>query len=141
MITQIEEVKIKALAEYLGEDTENISQSSYDECTFEVGSREYLVMTDSEADGRAANYIKESVWAFNASFLASYTGLPEEIFAALQPKCESANEAILRVIEGAEGGLEGFIKKAISYDGRGHFLNTYDGEEDEAGDFYVCRIN
>ncbi len=141
MTTTIEEKKIEALAKYLGEDAEDITQSKYDECTFDVGSREYLVMTDDEADEKAAEQIKDSAWAFNSSFLASYCDLPEEVFTAMQGKCEGANDAITKLIERSEGGMDGFIEEAISADGRGHFLNTYDGNEDEAGEFYVCRIN
>jgi hypothetical protein len=33
------------------------------------------------------------------------------------------------------------VDEAISADGRGHFIATYDGEEAEAGRFYVYRIN
>ena len=32
-------------------------------------------------------------------------------------------------MERADGGLEGLIEEAISADGRGHFMSSYDGEE------------
>jgi len=141
MNTQTAQTKENALAKYLDEDLDNISESSYDDCLFEVGSREYLVLTDEEADQRAADYIKDSLWAFNPSFLASYCDLPKEMFKAVQDKCEGGNDAVLQCVERAEGGLDGFVEEAISADGRGHFLNTYDGNENEEGDYFIYRVN
>ena len=125
----------------VGQPNENVFVMEIDHCLFEVGSREYLVLTDEEADKRAADYIKDSLWAFNSSFLASYCDMPEEMFKAVQDKCEGANDGILQCVERADGGLDGFVEEAISADGRGHFLNTYDGNEDEEGDYYIYRMN
>lgn len=135
------QTKQQALAKFLGEDLDTIEESSHDESTFEVGSREYLVLTDDEADEKAAEYIRDSVWAFNASFLASFTDMPQEMFEAAQGKCEGANDAVLQCIERADGGLAAFVEEAISADGRGHFLSSYDGEENEEGEFYIYRTN
>jgi hypothetical protein len=98
--------------------------------TSHCNSGEYAVLFDYEADERAAEYIEESLWAFNADFLASMTDFPESIFTALQPQCENANEAILAIVE-KTCGMEAFVDAAVSADGRAHFLNTYDDEEDE----------
>jgi hypothetical protein len=94
-------------------------------------AKEYAVGTDEEMNEAAKQYIEGSLWAFNASFLAEYTDLPEEIFTALQPKCEGANDPILQLVERSDGGLEGFVEQAIEEDGRSHFLSSYDGEEHE----------
>ncbi len=86
-----------------------------------------------------------SAWAFNAEFLSNYTDLPREMFTAIQDQCEGANEAIVECIKRTEGGVEGFVKEAIEYDGRGHFLSSYDGEEHEQlvdGQWiYMYRLN
>ncbi len=54
---------------------------------------DYLVLTDSEAEEKAEEYIKESLWAFNASFLSNVTGFDISIFEAIQAndKCEGNN--------------------------------------------------
>ncbi len=140
MQTQTDTTRKQALAKYLEIDVDDLTGDDDDE-SFELGSKEYLVLTDNEADERAADYIKDSLWAFNASFLAGYCDMPEEMFKALQDKCEDANEAFLTCIERADGGLAGFIEEAISADGRGHFMSSYDGEENEAGEFYIYRVN
>jgi hypothetical protein len=56
-------------------------------------------------------------------------------------KCEGANDAILALIEKTDGGLDGFVEEAISADGRGHFLSSYDGNENHESGFYIYRTN
>ncbi len=130
----------EVLANYLDCDVDDLDGDDDDE-SFELGSKEYLILTDSEADEKAAEYIKDSLWAFNASFLAGYCDLPQEVFEAMQDKCEGANDAFLSLVERADGGLEGLVEEAISADGRGHFLSTYDGNENEEGDYFIYRVN
>jgi hypothetical protein len=138
----LQQNRFAAISKFLDEYCEGeITVSKYDDCVFEYGNQEYLVLTDSEADEKAKEYIRDSVWAFRASFLAYYTDLPEEMFSGIQDKCESANDAILTCIERAPGGLDGFVSEAISADGRGHFLSQYDGDENEVGEFYIYRLN
>ena len=145
-----ETTKEQALANFLslgvrsgfGPCADDIPESTYDDSLFEApGGEEYLVLTDDEADQRVTEYITESVWAFNASFLSEFTELPEEVFIALSDKCEDANDAILAIIERCKGGIETFSSMAVSADGRGHFMSSYDGEENESGDFYIYRTN
>ncbi len=94
---------------------------------------DYMVLTDEEADEKAADYIKDSLWAFNASFLSNETGYPIEVFESLQDKYESGNDAVEALIDSqkSDTDMEGFIEAAISADGRGHFLSSYDGNENE----------
>lgn len=101
---------------------------------------DYLVLTDKEADEKAAEYIKESLWAFNPSFLAGVTGVDEEVFKAIQAndRCKSNNEAMLRLVG---DDLDQLIQDAISSDGRAHFMNTYDGEEHEINLYDVTGTN
>ncbi len=103
----------------------------------------HIVLTDQEADDKAKDYILDSAWAFNASFLADFTGFDIEVFEAIQKndRCESNNDAILSMIQDKDD----FVQQAISADGRGHFMNRYDGNENEetiGGEtFYIYRMN
>jgi len=112
-------------------------------------SADYLVLTDSEAGEKAAEYIKESLWAFNASFLSDVTGFDVSIFEAIQAndKCDDNNSAMTQLVG---DNLDYLIDHAVSVDGRAHFLNTYDGDEIEFNCFdytgentplYVYRMN
>ena len=133
--------KINALAKFLDCTIEEIQQ---DDNLFSFGREEYLVLTDEEADKATADYIKDSLWAFNASFILSECGLDfsgEQSLKSMQKEsCEGANDFILSLVE-RTCGLKSFVKSAISADGRGHFLASYDGEEVEKGEFFIYRIN
>lgn len=107
---------------------------------------DYLVLTDEEADEKAEEYITDSLWAFNPSFLASMTDFDEEVFQAISDngKCESNNDVIFNTIK-KTCGIEDFVTAAIQADGRGHFMSSYDGEENEetvnGQTFYIYRQN
>lgn len=111
-------------------EAELIEADPYDED--DDYNRAYMCLTDSEADDKASESIKNSLWAFNASFIASETGLDEEVIQAIidNGKCESNNDTMYRLIEKL-GSIDSFIEEAICADGRGHFMNSYDGEENE----------
>ena len=132
----IEELKIRALSEEMEIDKEEAEEM--------IESGDYLVLTDEEADDQCKDYIKESLWAFNADFLESETGIPADMFKAAQDKCEGANDAFLQIIERSDG-LDSFVESAVSADGRGHFMSSYDGEEIETqidGQYlYIYRLN
>ena len=139
---------VEAVADQIGCDPDELTLESYAHYGLEVfsnGSQEYAVGTDMEADEACKEYIKDTAWAFRSSFICEYCNLPQELAEALEAmqskKCEGANDAILALIEKTEGGLDGFVEEAISADGRGHFLSSYDGEENERGGFFIYRIN
>jgi len=106
---------------------------------------DYSVYTNEEADEAAKEYIEESVWAFNASFIIDHSKLPceaIEMVQVFQEKYEdAANETILALIN----DFDEFVSDAISADGRGHFMNSYDGHEHEVNIdgtyYYVYRMN
>ncbi len=139
------ETAVLALAKHLGCSEDDLNEKNYDFyglSIFSYGRSEYAVGTDEESDKACSEYIKESAWAFRAQFIAAECGMPEaeEIIEAAQQKCESSNDAILAIIKGS-CGINSFVESAISADGRGHFLSSYDGDEVEESGFYIYRIN
>jgi len=137
----MDEEKLKALAKFLNCEVEDLNEVKWDENTAELGNQQYLVLTDEEADEYATNYILDSLWSFNSAFIIEHSKLPYEAKEMLETfqreKCESANETVLALID----NIDGFIEDAIGTDGRGHFLSSYDGEENEEGDYYIYRVN
>lgn len=105
--------------------------SQVEEFDTEDYNNDYLVLTDSEADEKAEEYIKDSLWAFNSDFIINHSALPYEakemIKSFQRDKCEGANDTIEALIE----DMDKFVSDAISADGRGHFMSSYDGEENE----------
>lgn len=119
-----------------GEKIKSGTMKNYFETT---DGREYLVLTDKEANKAAADYIRDSVWAFRPEWLAEQTDLPIEVFEALGPTLyESANDAILKIIG---DNFDDFVTEAIKADGRGHFLAGYDHTENEWRDYFIYRTN
>lgn len=66
----------EATAEDLTEGIEAVYNDGWE--TFEIIGQEYKVLTDEEADKAAADYIKDSLWAFNADFILQHTAVFEE---------------------------------------------------------------
>ena len=148
MQTTQEKTHEETLAAMLGIDVEEITESKWDTYglqTFEADGGEYAIGTDEECDEAAAEYIRDTVWAFNGWFIADHSpeGLTGENIDALRgDSCEDANAALIALIE-AGSGMSDFIDAAISADGRGHFLAGYDGHELESdcGNVFAYRIN
>jgi len=134
-----------ALARYENDDQQDWDLEDEDEGRFSLGRREFRVLTDEEADKAAEEYIKGSLWAFNADFIIDHSKLPydaiEMVKGYQESKCEGANDTIEALIE----DMDEFVKDAISADGRGHFMSSYDGEENEetveGETFYIYRQN
>lgn len=131
-----------ALAKHLEVSSSEIDTST-DPLLYALGRAEYLVLTYAEADERAREYIAESLWAFNPTFIASHSKVLHSIAAVkalgqMQAElCEDANPLVRAMID----DLEHFMDDAIKADGRGHFLAQYDGEEVEAYGFYIYRVS
>jgi hypothetical protein len=137
---------VLALCQHLDCTPDSVSLERHDHYGLPVYSAPggaYAVGTDEQAQQATEENIKDSVWAFNASFILSECGLPSELEKAIrsfqEKECENANDALLTLVEkcvsanqgGAQKGLPAFAENAISADGRGRFLSSYDGKERE----------
>jgi hypothetical protein len=143
----------KALVEELEVDPQDIEKSKHTPNLFEVGSKEYLVLTDEEADREVKDYIKNSLFAFNTSFIVPFVredvaegieeegGSVEEYVEQLKEKYEDGNADLEDLID----DMDRFVRDAVMSDGRGHFLSSYDGNELEQkvnGKWYfIYRVN
>jgi hypothetical protein len=145
-ITRLEQVA----AQVMGCELEDVTEERYDSYGLKVYSYaglEYAIGSDEEATEAANEYIKQSLWSFNASFIlshskAGYNAEVEKALKEMQAKlCESANELVRAIIE----DMDAFIEDAVSSDGRGTFLSSYDSSEVEVvidnEYFYAYRLN
>jgi hypothetical protein len=136
------EVRRKALSKAVECKIKEVEHT--DGAEFKAEGAEYLVLTDKEAEGEMIEYVRESAWAFNASFILSECGLDysgiDSLKSMQEKSCESANDFILSLIK-KTCGLESFASAAEGADGRGHFLSSYDGEELESGGYFIYRTN
>lgn len=131
--------RLAALCQFLDCQPGELDESA--ENTYEHGCKEYLVLTESEADEMVEESILDSVWAFRPDFIIHHMGLPYDAIHMLESfqrdKCEDANNTFLAMLKDKES----FVRDAISADGRGHFLAHYDFEENESGEYLIYRIN
>ena len=138
--------KWATLAEFLGVERENIKPDAYMKNLFTHDGEEYLILTDAESDVATRDYILESLWAFNASFILENCNLDasENVAKSLQTLqekcCESCNDFIKALINGT-CWIDQFVENAINADGRGHFLSSYDGKENELNGLFIYRVN
>ena len=143
--------RLNALAEHLElseEEKAELVQENTDGL-YSYGNQEYLVLTDSEADKVAEEYIKGSLWAFKAGFIIQhcknyedmtdweYKVSVESLRKAQENQCESLNALVYALID----DMDDFVESAIMSDGRGHFIASYDGYENNIGDYYIYRMN
>lgn len=129
---------IIALAEEFGCAVKDIVENSSTE--YQIDGIEYKVLTEEQADEEMVEYVEETLWAFNPSFLADVTDMPIEVFEVLCEKCEGGNEDIRSIVD-KTCGIEELAEEAVRWDGRGHFLNSYDGGEIEIsvdGELFYC---
>jgi rRNA-processing protein FCF1 len=130
-VDKTEQEKIEALAKHL--------DCSIDEAVNSMD--DYLVYTDDEADEAVYNYIDESVCFFRSDFIAAHAEVDEEVIKKLQELHENSNKAIRSLIK----DFDHFVNDAVACDGRGHFLASYDHEENEqtinGNDYYIYRSN
>ncbi|USR93263.1 hypothetical protein NEA10_20685 (plasmid) [Phormidium yuhuli AB48] len=87
-----------------------------------------IAFTEKAANQAAKEYIKDSLWAFNADFIAKHCKVlsADVILTIQQGLCETdANAAFHELIE----DIDQFVDDAIGAYGRGYFLAFYDNEE------------
>ena len=118
-----------------------LTASELEDAQHEIDMEDTLVLTDKEADEWVREEIEEMVWAFTPSFLQSHTGVTADAIEKIQEMCEGANEPIKAMIK----DFDHFVEDAVSCDGRGHFLASYDHEENHVQiddiDYYIYRRN
>jgi hypothetical protein len=140
----------QAAAQVLGCELEELREEKYDYYGLKIFScrgLEYAIGSDEGATEACKEYIKQSLWAFNASFIlshskAGYSVEVEKSLKEMQGKlCESANDLVSALIQ----DIDEFIEDAIGADGRSSFLSSYDGNEEEIKIkdeyFYAYRNN
>jgi hypothetical protein len=131
-LTKEYDERVIAFAHY---DAGSFGFADYDEAQNNIDSEDCLVYTDEEADEAVREYIEEMVWAFNASFLQAHTGVDADAIKKIQEMSEGANEPLKAMIK----DFDHFVEDAVKCDGRGHFLASYDHEENEITFNVMCH--
>ena len=104
---------------------------------------EWLILDECQRTIAVALAVEESIEHFTPDFLASITDLPATLFEALQKSNIDTHEAVVDLIDKCGLSWVDVAEEAMSWDGAGHFLATYDGEEQELfkSGLYAYRID
>lgn len=126
-MNEIEMLFVEALNEtHYGLPVVKIHGGKWDEVEVAVADDE------AAADKAAREAAQGSLWAFSSSWIGQFLELNDSQTKAIEKMqgelCEDAQEIVALLIGDR---LDEFLNNAIEVDGRGHFLSTYDGEEDE----------
>jgi hypothetical protein len=147
--TETQKALFKALIEEYKIDSKEALSIIKDGCKYndnQFGA--YRIYNESMAEATEAvkDCIEHTLWAFNTLFLGEWGVLAdmctegaESILAPLQEQCEGGNNAIMALVQW-DNNMYALTEEAISHDGYGHFLNSYDGEHVEYsfnGDDYI----
>lgn len=143
----IEQKRAGLLASWLGCEADDVRQVGYQHYGLTVYSTpdgEFAVGDDLQCDLAVRSYIESCVWALNAEFVLKCCDLPLELTDAIRSfqskQCEDANDALLALVN-KTCGIERFTDRAIDADGRGHFLASFDGDENELlGSVFAYRV-
>ena len=134
----------KTFDEITAEDIKNIlvidveRDKYWDLPIIKIDDDSYAVAAnEEEATQAVAEYIKSHICYFNPSFIAEHSDVPVEIFEALAEKGFDKPDVYLQVIY----DFDDFVNDAIDADGRGHFLNTWDGKEYEIDNYLLYKID
>ena len=113
----------------------NDDDTSYIDLDGENVNESYMVLTDEEAENKCNEYIWDNLWSFQAKFLQYYMPLEVQHIEKIQELYEDANDILVNLVTN-KGGLERDAKLA---DGRGHFLASYAGAEEEYSNYFIYR--
>ena len=164
LYTPYENVLIQHM-EFLGESDFDMSEWAWDKETkefnhgdlrneFRSAGRMFRVLSESDREQIALDYIRETLWAFHPAWVADWMErngklrngeTVEDVTDMLQASAElyeGANAFRARLIE----DVEKFAKDACEEDGYAMFISTYDDEEYEyeapdGSTYFVFRTN
>lgn len=114
-----------------------LQEYGWGNCLYEVQGEDYYSGDPEEINEATYEYIEETLWAFNSSFLSDYGVLDtmdyqdaEMVLQPLREQCENGNDAVKALVNWNDNKEE-ITEDAIGADGIGSFLNGYDGTSDE----------
>ena len=152
--------RVIALSEFLNVPVTEILQSKYNDNSFEVDGKEYLVLTDDEADDEAKASIVSLVEDVGYGDLSKIDVKIEESWFRDAIKGIAGNwrrdyrtaSAWFRDFSGQDEfdrvlaeynlvDMDDYVETLIDADGRGRWLAGYDFEEEKQGNFFIYRNN
>lgn len=105
-----------------------ISRKNREQLENTLSGGDWMVFDLQAAERAIKEYVQETIWSFSPELLEQATKIPAIVFSTLANLADSANSAVLAILEDRYS-LKEFVKDVIALDGRGQFLATYDSNE------------
>jgi len=121
---------------------ENIEVRNVDDNIVELtNGDQYQIFSEKSRKEEMQNICLDEFPYFNASFLASFTKLPQAVFENLDESISP--EDVEKILNATGSSIEEFAEKAAEIDGYEHFLSHYDGttELELVDNLYAYRID
>lgn len=121
---------------------ENVNFAICNDFNVEYLGREYRIIDNDCIESIMKDELSSDTYllgCFNAWFLSDVTGIPSDAIEKIQNA--ECFEALGIIISNNDEMMDSLVKKYISSDGAGHHFSSYDGSEDDCGEYTVFCIN
>lgn len=144
-LEQVMVEKMEALMDIMADATVVPAEMNNGDCytvtTGEEGEMTFLVLNEEDREYYVTEEIKDRLWAFIPEFLAECTEIEVTPFETMAAQGDETFNNVIKILIENTCGMEYFVEQAVVTDGYGHFLSTYDGDENESGEFFIYRLD
>ena len=141
---------VKAIVDHNGESDkysihellENVNFAICNDFNVEYLGREYRIIENDCIESIMKDELSSDTYllgCFNAWFLSDITGIPSEAIEKIQSA--DCYDALGIIISNNDEMMDSLVKKYISTDSAGHHFGSYDGSENDCGEYTVFCIN
>lgn len=110
--------------------------------TVDYNGREYRIVDNNCIESIMKDELSSDTYmlgCFNAWFLSDIMNIPSEAIEKIQNA--DCHDALGIIISNNDEMLDSLVKKYISIDSAGHHFSSYDGSENDTGEYTVFCIN
>lgn len=126
----------------INELLEDVNFAICNDFNVEYSGREYRIIENNCIESIMKDELSNDTYllgCFSAWFLSDITGIPSDAIEKIQNA--ECFEALGIIISNNDKMMDSLVKKYISCDSAGHYFSSYDGSEDDCGEYTVFCIN
>lgn len=121
---------------------EDVNFAICNDFTVDYDGREYRVIENNDIESIMKDELLDDTYVlgcFNAWFLSDIMGIPSEAIEKIQSA--DCCDALGIIIANNDGMINELVSRYISSDGAGLHFSSYDGSENDCGEYTVFCIN
>lgn len=120
----------------------DVNFSICDDFTVDYDGREYRIIENDYIESIMKDELSSDTYmlgCFNACFLADIMNIPSDAIEKIQNA--DCYDALGIIISNNDKMMDELVSSYINADGAGHHFSSYDGSEDDCGEYTVFCIN